>query len=174
MGISYGCKGSDGIIALVIIDGKHFQHHIPVLSYCLFSVHLAHLLVSSFLNFEKEFIRIPVREKLKREKRKKILFGDSWYPHFTLKAVMVDTLAVHFAVFCSAHGSFQFSSVAQFSQTLCDPMNCSMPGLPVHHQLLEFTQTHIHRVGDAIQPSHPRSSASPPALNPSQHQGLLK
>ena len=65
---------------------------------------------------------------------------------------------------------FKFSSVAQLCLTLCDPMNCSMPGLPVHHQLLEFTQTHIHRVGDAIQPSHPLSSPSPPVPNPSQHQ----
>ena len=68
----------------------------------------------------------------------------------------------------------QFSSVAQSCPTLCDPMNCSMPGLPVHHQLLEFTQTHVHRVGDAIQPSHPLSSPSPPAPNPSQHQGLFQ
>ena len=67
-------------------------------------------------------------------------------------------------------GSVQFSSVAQSCLTLCDPMNCSTPGLPVHHQLPEFTQTHIHRVGDAIQPSLPLSSPSPPAPNPSQHQ----
>ena len=66
----------------------------------------------------------------------------------------------------------QFSSVAQSCPTLCDPMNRSMPGLPVHHQLPEFTQTHVHRVGDAIQPSHPLSSPSPPAPNPSQHQSL--
>ena len=63
--------------------------------------------------------------------------------------------------------SVQFSSVAQSCLTLCDPMNCSMPGLPVHHQLLEFTQTHVHRVDDAIQPSHPLSSPSLPAPNPS-------
>ena len=69
---------------------------------------------------------------------------------------------------------FQFSSVAQSCLTLCDPMNRSTPGLPVHHQLLEFTQTHVHRVGDAIQPSHPLSSPSPPAPNPSQHQGLFQ
>ena len=68
----------------------------------------------------------------------------------------------------------QFSSVAQSCLTLCDPMNCSMPGLPVHHQLPEFTQTHVHWVGDAIQPSHPLSSPSPPAPNPSQHQGLFQ
>ena len=70
--------------------------------------------------------------------------------------------------------SVQFSSVAQSCPTLCDPMNCSTPGLPVHHQLLEFTQTHAHRVGDAIQPSHPLSSPSPPAPNPSQHQSLFQ
>ena len=63
----------------------------------------------------------------------------------------------------------QFSSVAQSCPTLCDPSNCSTPGLPVHHQLPEFTQTHVHRVRDAIQPSHPRLSPSPPAPNPSQH-----
>ena len=64
--------------------------------------------------------------------------------------------------------SVQFSSVAQSCPTLCDPMNRSTPGLPVHHQIPEFTQTHVHRVGDAIQPSHPLSSPSPPAPNPSQ------
>ena len=70
--------------------------------------------------------------------------------------------------------SVQFSSVTQSCLTLCDPMNCSMPGLPVHHQLPEFTQTHVHRVGDAIQPSPPMSSPSPPAPNPSQHQSLFQ
>ena len=70
--------------------------------------------------------------------------------------------------------SVQFSSVAQSCPTLCDSMNRSTPGLPVHHQLPEFTQTHVHRVGDAIQPSHPLSSPSPPASNPSQHQSLFQ
>ena len=70
--------------------------------------------------------------------------------------------------------SVQFSSVAQLCPTLCDPMNHRTPGLPVHHQLPEFTQTHVHRVSDAIQPSHPLSSPSPPAPNPSQHQGLFQ
>ena len=69
--------------------------------------------------------------------------------------------------------SVQFSSVAQSCPTLCDPMNYSMPGLPVHHQLPEFTQTQVHRVSDAIQPS-PLSSPSPPAPNPSQHQSLFQ
>ena len=68
----------------------------------------------------------------------------------------------------------QFSSDAQSCLTLCDSMNPSMPGLPVHHQLPEFTKTHIHRVGDAIQPSHPLSSPFPPGPNPSQHQSLLQ
>ena len=70
--------------------------------------------------------------------------------------------------------AIQFSSAAQLCLTLCNPMNLSTPGLPTHHQLLEFTQTHVHWVGDAIQPSHPLSSPSPPALNLSQHQGLFK
>ena len=70
--------------------------------------------------------------------------------------------------------SVQFRSVAQLCPTLCDPMNRSTPGLPVHHQLPEFTQTRVHRVSDAIQPSHPLSSLSPPAPNPSQHQSLLQ
>ena len=69
----------------------------------------------------------------------------------------------------SMTGSVQFSRSVI---SICDPMNCSKPGLPVHHQLLEFTQTHVHQVYDAIQPSHPPSSPSPPAPNPSQHHGL--
>ena len=67
----------------------------------------------------------------------------------------------------------QFSSVIQSCPTLCDPTDCSTPGLPVHHQLPEITQPHIRRVSDAIQPSHPLSSPSPPTFNLSQHQGLF-
>ena len=78
--------------------------------------------------------------------------------------------AQHYQLFSSV----QFSSVAQSCPTLCDLMNHSMPGLPVHHQILEFIQTHAHRVGDAIQASHPLSFLSPPAPNPSQHQGLFQ
>ena len=73
-----------------------------------------------------------------------------------------------------SRGVVLFSSVAQSGTTLCDPMDCSTPGFPVHHQLPEFTQTHVHQVGYAIQPSHPLSSPSPPAFNLSQHQGLFK
>ena len=70
--------------------------------------------------------------------------------------------------------SVQFSSVSHSCPILCDPMNLRTPGLPAHHQLPEFTQTHVHRVSDAIQPSHPLSSPSPPAPNPSQHQSLFQ
>ena len=70
--------------------------------------------------------------------------------------------------------SVQFSSVVQSCPTLCDPMNHSTPGLPVHHHLPEFTQTRVHRVSDAIQPSHPQLPPSPPAPNPSQHQSLFQ
>ena len=77
-------------------------------------------------------------------------------------------------VFNLPNPSPQFSSVTQSYPTLCDPMNHSTPGLPVHHQLPEFTQTHVHWVSDTIQPSHPLSSPSPPAPNPSQHQSLFQ
>ena len=84
-------------------------------------------------------------------------------------------LAFNFRLFLySTISSVQLSSVAQLCPTLCNPMNRSTPGLPVHHQLLEFTQTYIHRVSDAIQPSHPLSSPSPLAPNPSQHQSLFQ
>ena len=84
--------------------------------------------------------------------------------HGILQARILDWVAISFS---------NFSLVAQSCPTLCDPMNCSTPSLPVHHQLLESTQTHVHRVCDTIQPCHPLSSPSPPALNPSQHQGLF-
>ena len=71
---------------------------------------------------------------------------------------------------CALH----VSSVAQSCPTPCDPMDCHTPGFPVYHQLPDLTQTHVHRVGDAMQPSHPLSSPSPPALNLSQHQGLFQ
>ena len=77
-------------------------------------------------------------------------------------------------IFFTFLSSVQFSSVTQSCPTLCNPMNHSTPGLSVHHQLPESTQTHAHRVSDAIQPSHPLSSPSPPAPNPSQHQGVFQ
>ena len=78
------------------------------------------------------------------------------------------------ALFCEIRNQVQFSSVTQSCPTLCNPRNSSTLGLPVHHQLPESTQTNVHGLGDAIQPSHPLSSPSPPAFNLSQHQGLFK
>ena len=84
----------------------------------------------------------------------------------------VKVVYCHLAYLTYMQISVQFSSVAQ-SLTLCDPMNRSTPGLPVHHQLPELTQTHVHCAGDAIQPSHPLSSPSPPAFNLAQHQEYI-
>ena len=90
---------------------------------------------------------------------------------FSLFFVYVLCLFVFYNTFCVKIIINLFSSVQSLSR---DPMNSSMPGLPVHHQFLEFTQTHVHRVSDAIQPSYPLSSPSPPASNPSQHQSLFQ
>ena len=81
------------------------------------------------------------------------------------------SLCVYIYIYIHTH---QFSSVAQSCLTLCDPMNHSMPGLPVHYQIPEVTQTHVHRVSDAMQPCHPLSSPSSPAPNPSQHQNVFQ
>ena len=81
---------------------------------------------------------------------------------------------MHMSIWNLVHKLLQFSSIAQSCPTLCNPMNHSMPGLPAHHPLQESTQTHVHRVSDAIQPPHPLLSPSPPALNLSQHQGLFQ
>ena len=83
-------------------------------------------------------------------------------------------IKINKSLFSKSVGQYQFSPVAQACPTLCNPMNRSISGLPVHHQLVEFTQTHVHRVSDAIQPSHPLLSPSPPAPNPSQHQGFFQ
>ena len=108
--------------------------------------------------FCRRFLRVPWTA---RRSNQSILKDIS--PGCSLEGLMLKLKLQYFS---------QFSSVTQSCLTLCDPMNCSTPGLPVHHQLPEFTQTQVHRVGDAIQPSHPLSSPSPPALNLSQHQGL--
>ena len=107
-----------------------------------------------------------------------------WYLIIFLKRSLVFPILLFSSIFfaliteegfrISPCSSVQVSSVAQSCSILCNPMNRRTPGLPVHHQLLEFTQTHVHQVGDAIQPSHPLSSPSPPAPNPSQHQGLFQ
>ena len=88
--------------------------------------------------------------------------------HSEVRKILIDILAL------SITNCVQFSSFAQLYSTLCDPMDCSTPGLPVHHQLPEFSQTHVHWVSDAIQPSHPLLSPSPPAFNISQLQGLFQ
>ena len=96
------------------------------------------------------------------------------YLHFQLPSPR-DNHYLAFGIYYShAFISQSVSSVTQSCPTLWDPMDCSMPGLPVNHQLLEFTQTHVHWVGDAIQPSHPLSSHSPPAFHLSHHQGLFQ
>ena len=89
-----------------------------------------------------------------------------WFDLLAVQGILKSLLQQHSSIL----GSVQFGSVAQSCPTLCNPMNRSTPGLPVHHQLLEFTQTHVHRVSDAIQPSHPLLSPSPPDPNPSHHQ----
>ena len=99
--------------------------------------------------------------------------------HLEKKSLWLKTADIHMSqstcmVLNGESDTVQFSSVAQSCPALCDPIDCSTPGFPVHHQLLKFTQTHVHRVGDAIQPSHPLLSLSPPAFNLSHHQGLFK
>ena len=99
------------------------------------------------------------------------LAGRSFTTETTGKPIQYSSLMID--LFFLIFSSVQFSSVAQSCPTLCDPMNHSTPGLPVHHQI-PFSQTHVHRVGDAIQPSHARSSPSPPAFSLSQHKGLFQ
>ena len=109
----------------------------------------------------------------------KILKTQQW-PQDWKKSVFIPIPKKGNAKECSNYCTFALisvqsvSSVAQSCPTLCNPMNRSTPGLPVHHQLPEFTQTHVHQLSDAIQPSHPLSSPSPPAPNPSQHQSLFQ
>ena len=102
----------------------------------------------------------------------------TWRPFqatFSLEKIFRDVLYMpNYKAGFSPHLPLKLSSVTQSCPTLCDPMNRSMPGLPVHHQLPESTQTHVHRVGDTIQPSHPLSPPSLPALSLSQHQGLFQ
>ena len=117
---------------------------------------ISHLLVNLIANFEKK-------------KSGSNIFSQS--PLLMLPSKPSPSLAWIISI---ASCSVQFSTVAQSCPTLCDPMNCSTPGLPVHHHLPEFTQTHSHRVCDAIQPSHPRLSPSLPAPSPSQHQSLFQ
>ena len=95
-------------------------------------------------------------------------------PEMEPTSLVSSALAGRFFTIVPPRISIQFRWVAQSGPTLCDPMDCSMPGLFVHHQILEFTQTDVHWVSEAIQPSYPLSSSSPPSFNLSQHQGLFK
>ena len=114
--------------------------------------------------------RIPWTEEPGRPPQSRGSQSRTWLRDFNFQRYTNDQQA-HEKMLNITNHSVQLSSVAQSCPTLCDPMNHSTPGLPVHHKLLEFTQ--VHRVGDAIQPSHPLSSPSPPAPNLSQHQGLF-
>ena len=98
----------------------------------------------------------------------------SLYCNLIIDSLMEVNLDCNYSSCIFKFSSVQFSSVAQSCSTLCDPMNCSTPGLPVHHHFPKFTRIHIHRVGDAIQPSHPLLSPFPPSPNPSQHQSLFQ
>ena len=95
------------------------------------------------------------------------------YRIYLYTSISIIHLSITIPIFLSLSSVYQFSSVAQSCLTLCNPMDCGTPGLPDHHQFLEFTQTHVHWVSDAIQPSHPLSSPSPPAFNLSQHLSIL-
>ena len=108
------------------------------------------------------------------EKHKTMINGFTFNSWPLISNVLLVLTGNYISISVSLPLSVQFSSVAQSCPTLCDLMNRSTPGLPVHHQLPEFTQTHVHRVRNAIQPSHPWSSPSPPAPNPSQHQSLFQ
>ena len=114
---------------------------------------------------------IPVQIFLRWAFKQKLLQGVSSINYYWVNKWFKEK---YWTLVSSIFSSVQFSSVAQSCPTLCHPMNHSTPGLPVHCQLQELTQTHVYRVGDAIQPSHPLSFPSPPAPNSSQHQGLFQ
>ena len=121
---------------------------------------------SNCLSWKSHFAsQSPVSASAKMDKLKIL-------PHRVIVG-LYKSLTTGLSILCTAVSPL-FSSVAQSCPTLCDSMDCSTPGLPVPHQLPEFTQTHVHRVGDAIQPSHPLSSPSPSTFNLSPHQGLFK
>ena len=101
------------------------------------------------------------------------ILNHTWFP-CSHAILILPKIVLHASSFNFFFSSVQFRWIAQLCPTLCDPMDCNMPGLPVHHQLLELTQTYLHWVSDAIQTSHPMSSPSSPAFNLSQHQGLFQ
>ena len=116
-----------------------------------------------FILFFKIYIIVLVLPNIKMNPPQVYMCSPSWKVFLNWSIVVYNILQIQ-----------SVSSVVQSCLTVCNPMNHSTPGLPVHHQLLEFTQTHVYRVSDAIQPSHPLSSPSPPAPNPSQNQSLFQ
>ena len=114
---------------------------------------------ANYLQFNKQGLLL-ITEKIEQKHRELWVFQEEMFLRTPLQFI--------------PFSSPPFSSVAQLCPTLCNPMNCSMPGLPVHHHLSEFTQTHVHQDGDAIQPSHPLYSLFPPSPNLSQHQSLFQ
>ena len=117
--------------------------------------------------WQNQYNIVKLKNKIKKKKKDGVAVLISDKADFKVKKYQSQTGTLY-------NVSVQFSSVAQSCLTLCNPMNCSTPGFPVHHQLPESTQPHVHWVSDAIQSSHPLSSPSPPALNLSQHQGLFQ
>ena len=140
----------------------------------LFNVSLISVCTNSSLKHNLSFGFLCF-EKLSSSQYHSLSFLTSFKFHFvnlTVQSIVLYNIrqrTLHYRIF----SLYQFSSVTQSCPTLCDPMDCSMPGFPVHHQFPVLAQTHVHRVGDAIQPSHPLSSPSP-AFNLSQHQGLFR
>ena len=135
-----------------------------------FTVHWGNFLPFRFLNKELRKM-LPFTVWLSENLCQQTL---TWYISSVGLCPKCPVYSVILAVTLPAKCYYQFRSAAQSCPTPCDPINRSTPGLPVHHQLPESTQTHVHRVSDAIQPSYPLSSPSPPAPNPSQHQGLFQ
>ena len=164
----------NGIISffLWLVSIVH-MHHIFFFLMCIFTyLAVLGLTCSMWTHVETYMILVPPPEIEPRP----CALGVQSLSHCITMKVPTPHLLFPFIYWwiCGLFLCLQFSSVAQSCLTLCDPMNCSMPGLPVHHQLTESTQTHVHRVGDTIQPSHSLSSSSSPALNLCQHQGLFK
>ena len=138
-------------------------------------IHVVQIIGFSFLfPTETEEVKKRWQEYTEELYKKSLNDPDNYYGVVTDPEPDIIECDVNWALRSIQFSSVQFSSVAQPYPTLCDPRNPSIPGLPIHHQLLELTQTHVHQVGDAIQPSYPLSSPSPPAPDPSQHQGLFQ
>ena len=126
------------------------------------------------LNLNYNWISETITIKCQSVREKGTLFKAFWGPLWDTTDKKLPILNLYGVGSGLSLDSVQFSSVAQSCPTLCDPMDCTTPGFPVHHHLPELPQTHVHWVGDTIQPSHPLSSPSPPAFNHLQHQGVFQ